>query len=76
MEAKVSNVSERCREIRENLTPHHLPSSTKRVIFRQVSTVRRINHAIKDGTIVVEISVLVIVLTVQFRVMFEHFFKH
>jgi len=62
------------RDVCENLTIHLLPTTTECVILRQVSTVHGVYHTIEHGTVILEIAILVVILTVEFRVMCVHAF--
>ena len=69
-------MTERRLYIGVNLAVHLLPAATKCIVFRKVPAGHRVDHTVKDGTVRIEVFVLMVVDTIEFGIPFEHACKH
>ena len=72
----VSDVTERRLYIGVNLAVHLLPPATTCIILRKVPAGHRVDHTVKDGTVRIQVLVLVVVDAIEFGVPLEHTRKH
>ena len=69
LEPDITHVTEDGHAIGEDLAAHLLPTPAKGIVLGQVPTRVRVNHTVKHRMILIQVTILMVVDTVEFRVL-------